>query len=201
MSFVLPDGNSEHAECSLRGEVRRPLGRTRLERELPRAVVPRHPDPGAAPLEVLLGDAVVRVERVLAVGTRTRNVRFVATFVAPLGAPGSSVSCLARSFHVIRVQVPRACEVLLADAVVFVQRELAVGAGVDLERRRLGHRLRGVLPHRIERNDRAGADVDRHRGEIDLTRHGLAARRLLVRPPVVPVALRADRRRATSRPS
>jgi hypothetical protein len=78
-------------------------------------------------------------------------------------------------------------EVILTDAVVFVQRVLAVAAAVDAEGRRPGHGLARVLAHRIERNDRPRANVNRKRRQIHLARDVLTAGRFRIRPPVVPV--------------
>src|SRR5262249_13691118 len=83
-----------------------------------------------------------------------------------------------------------AFQVILADAVVLVQGEIAVRTTVHTEGRRLVHDFARVLPHRVEGDDGAGPDVDRHGGEVDRTRHRPPAGRLRVGPPVIPVAAR-----------
>src|SRR5262245_49691222 len=82
--------------------------------------------------------------------------------------------------------------VVVADAraVVVVQREAAVGAGMDAQRRRICHRLRRVLPYGVERYDRPRADVDRYRRKVHGPVEPLPARDRLTGPPVVPRPLR-----------
>src|SRR5437867_4484405 len=58
----------------------------------------------------------------------------------------------------------RAVAITEALAVVVVEREGSIGAGMDAEGGRFGHRLCRVLPHGIERDDGTGPDVERHRG-------------------------------------
>lgn len=73
-------------------------------------------------------------------------------------------------------------------AVIVVEREVAVGAGVDAQLRRLGHLLCGELTHRIERDDRPRPGEERQRGEIDGTDDVAAACVRFACPPVVPGA-------------
>src|SRR5262245_28723703 len=70
-------------------------------------------------------------------------------------------------------------------AVVVVKRKATVHARVDPQRRRLRHRLRRVLPHRIERDDGAGADVNRHGREVHEPVEPLPALDNLSPPPFV----------------
>ncbi len=77
-------------------------------------------------------------------------------------------------------------EVLKAGAVVVVQRVVAVGASVDLECHELVDLLSGVLADGVDREDRAGANVDRHRGQIHGAVHGATAGLEIAGPPVVP---------------
>src|SRR5262249_40964422 len=72
--------------------------------------------------------------------------------------------------------------------IVFVEAERAIATGVDSNRRRLGCRLSGILPDRIERKNRPGSNVERHRGEIDLASNSSLPGLLLVGPEIVPVA-------------
>ena len=77
-------------------------------------------------------------------------------------------------------------QVVLADAVVLVQRVLPVRPAVHPERRGLARHLARVLPDGVQREDRAGPDEDRHRSEVHGAGDRLPARVRRVSPPVVP---------------
>src|ERR1043166_7241506 len=75
-------------------------------------------------------------------------------------------------------------------SVIVVERERAVGAGMDAERCRFDDLLRGKLPHRIERHDCSSADEERQCGEINFAFDPLPAFELFPGPPIEPRACR-----------
>ena len=80
-----------------------------------------------------------------------------------------------------------AVEILAADAVILVQREAAVGAGIDVERQRRMRVVAGELDRRASRDDRAGADEQRHPLVRRVDRDRLTAVRAAPGVKVVPV--------------
>src|SRR5437870_11605468 len=65
--------------------------------------------------------------------------------------------------HRLRIGTVTVAEAL---AIIIVQREGAVRARMNSERRRLGHGLCGELAHGIQRHDGSGPRVEGHRREI-----------------------------------
>jgi hypothetical protein len=88
--------------------------------------------------------------------------------------------------------------------VVLVEDEGSIGAGIDDDSERLIARLIHVLPDGSVRDDRAGANVKRHRLQIDGALEFAAACDPLLRPVVEPrsqyILMRVSRERP-SRPS
>src|SRR5262249_244747 len=77
-----------------------------------------------------------------------------------------------------------------ADAVVFINKETSLSARIDLQRERRIHLFACVLLDWPKRNDRAGADVQWHRCQIDCALDLATAFDLFFSPKVVPDAAR-----------
>ncbi len=75
-------------------------------------------------------------------------------------------------------------------AVVFVKRERAVSARINIQRNRVRRFLAGVLQFRAERNDGPGADEQRQRVIGRRGVNGLSAPRACAGPEIVPVTAR-----------
>src|SRR6185437_9320673 len=81
-----------------------------------------------------------------------------------------------------------ALQVVKRRTVVIIENKPAVGSGIHLESRWFVDGLAGVLPNRVQREDGAGARINRKSPQIHRALQPSSPGDLLLGPPVVPIA-------------